>query len=93
MGELHRDIAAADQDDAARQRVEVQEVFAGCDQFGPFDRQRNRLRSGGYHEMIGFQQLAVHVQRIGADEPGGTVKRGDPGIGEGFFLGLGALDR
>ena len=82
VGELHRDVAAADQNDAARQNVEVEEIFARRHQFGPFDRQRGRFRSGGDHEVIRLQQFVPHRQGITADEPGGAMQRHDASVGE-----------
>jgi hypothetical protein len=79
--ELERDVAAAHEDDAQRQLLEVHEAIGVEQQLLARDSQGAWDRSSGDGDRAGLQPLAVDQQRVGAGEPGFGMQR-RPGVSE-----------
>jgi hypothetical protein len=97
VGELERDVSAADEQDAVRQIVELEKAVARGDVLGAGDRQRHRLRTARDHEVLRLQTLAADLEGVVRDEARGASIRSDAVVGEAllFFvrhrIGVGAL--
>jgi hypothetical protein len=97
--ELERDVAAADQQHALRQAVEVEELIAGHDVLGAGQGKRHWPRPGRDHDVARAQALIADRDRGRVDEACGALERGDAGLGEGLLaigrhrVGEAALER
>jgi len=79
---LERDVTAAHEDDAARQLVALQELFAGHQLLAAWDREISGSCAGRDVYVTAFQDGIAYLDARWADEPRAAMKRLDPGLGE-----------
>ena len=79
-GELQRNVAAADEQHARRQHVEVKKVVTNRDVLFTANPQGHGLGAGGDHDVAAFQLLIAYPEHGGAHKPRVTVKAGDAGL-------------
>src|SRR5690606_6314886 len=76
-GELDADDAAADDDRALRDLLELEGLVAGHDPAADLDAERARHRSGGQHDVGAGVALAVDLDGLAVDELALALDDGD----------------
>ncbi len=92
-GELDRDVAAADDEDAARQRGQVERLVRRDGVLDAGNGRHDRVRAGGDHDVGGGVALALDLDRVRIDEPPARLDQLDAGIGEELAVDALRADR
>jgi hypothetical protein len=82
VGELERNIAAADQQHTLREMLEVEELVAGHGVLAAGEGKPDRLRAGGDHDMARAQAVVANRDCGLVEEARGAFECGDAGLGE-----------
>ena len=81
-GELDRDVAAAEDDDPARQLGQVERRVGNDAELGARNVQPRRVAAGGDDDALGGDALAADIQRMRVDEGRARIEHGGAGLGQ-----------
>ena len=89
VSELEGDISATDKDEARRQRVELEKLFARGEILGTGKPHRRRHGAGRDQDPSPDEPIILHDQRRGPDEACAAVEQIDPRLGPALLGELG----
>ncbi len=98
VGELEGDVAAADEDDVARERIQVQELRAGGEPLLARYPQIGMARAGRDHDVATDQGVLAHLDARPIHKAGTAMPRDDPRLCKALLVllrhrvGEGALE-
>src|SRR5260370_19269958 len=73
-GKLGGDVTGANQDDAPRQALKLQQAVTGENVFRAIDPERHRTRTGSNKDVTRLALLSCHGNCVGGSEPRKAVK-------------------